>query len=266
MAKHCFIGSDTHCGHRVGLTPTSFNHIPEETAEHHTIKQYQQRKILWEWFDQEIKQCKRFDWALWNGDLIDGENAKSGGVELIYPSRKDQVSMAIKVVKTVNAKKNDFIYGTPYHAGNREDFEDDVAKEFSSNIQSEGHFDVSEGLILVAKHFIGNSSSPVSQTTAITSAIIKQMLWAELEQQPKANLIIRSHIHKCIGVSNPAMNKAGWVTPALQGLGSRYGSRQYDGLPVTFGFLELNVESLDRWGIVAHICPLSYQKATVVKV
>ena len=92
------------------------------------------------------------------------------------------------------------------------------------------------------------------------------MLWAALGQQPEANLIIRSHIHRCQGVPEPAYNKAAWVTPALQGLGSRYGMRQYDGLPVTFGFLELNVESRDRWGVTAHICPLSFQKATVVQI
>lgn len=265
MYKHCFIGSDSHCGHRVGLTPPSYLHVPPKTSNHQAIKQYRLRKILWNWFSKEVKSCGKFDWGLWDGDMIEGDNKKSGGIELIESDRDEQSYMAIDIVKFVNAKKNDFIAGTPYHCGPVESFERKIAKEFSSDLHNEGHFDIN-GLMVVAKHFIGNSSSPVSQSTAITSAMIKQMLWAELKQQPRANLIIRSHIHKCISVSNPAYNKAGWVTPALQGLGSRFGMIQYDGLPVAFGFLELFVESRDNWGVKAHICPLSYQKATVVKI
>jgi len=264
--KHCIILSDLHCGHRVGLTHPKWHFTPPKEAPHQIIKQYQQEKILWNWFAQEIKKCSKFDWALWNGDLIDGKGERSQGVELITASRDEQSEMAIEVVKTINADRNDFIYGTPYHTSNSgEDWEYQIAKEFSSGIQAEGHFDI-EGLIVVAKHYIGNSSSPVSGATAIKSAMVKQLLWSEVGQQPRANLIIRSHIHRCISVSEPQRNQAGWVTPALQGLGSRYGARQCDGVPVTFGFLELFVHSKTDWGVKAHICPFSYQKATVIKI
>jgi hypothetical protein len=263
--KHGFIGSDTHCGHKVGLTHKSWHYKPPKEAPHQIVKQHQQRQELWNWFEKEVKSCDKFDWALHNGDLVEGKGSRSEGVELLTASRDEQAEMAIEVIKTINAKRNDFIYGTPYHTGQGEDFEDRVAKEFSSGIQAEGHFDI-EGLIVVAKHYIGNSSSPVSGATAIKSAMVKQLLWSEIGQQPKANLIIRSHIHRCISVSEPQRNQAGWVTPALQGLGSRYGARQCDGVPVTFGFLELFVKSKTDWGIKAHICPLSLQKATVIKV
>jgi hypothetical protein len=263
--KHCFIGADLHCGHLIGLTSPKYNFIPPEEAGHQEIKQYQQRDILWNWFYDEINKCKKFDWALWNGDLIEGKGTRSEGVELLTSDRHKQVKMAIEIIKTVNAKRNDFIYGTPYHVGMGEDFEALIAKEFDAPIQAEGHFDFG-GLMVAAKHYIGNSSSPVSGATAIKSALVKQSLWAGLGQQPDANLIIRSHIHRCISVSEPQSNKAGWVTPALQGLGSRYGARQCDGVPVTFGFLELTVESKDRWGVTAHIAPLSMQKATVIKI
>lgn len=260
--KHCFIGADFHCGHRVGLTPPAWNFAPPDDTDHQHVKQYEQRKVLWQWFDAEVKKCGKFDWALLNGDLIEGKNDRAEGVELLATSRDDQVEMAIAAIKTINAKRYDFIFGTPYHVGMGEDWERRIADAFGGTIQTEGHFNIN-GLIVSAKHYIGNTVSPVSKFTAAARVSLIQSLWAELAQQPKANLIVRSHIHRCYSVCEPELSRAVWTTPALQGLGSRI-VRKMDGLPVHFGFLEVWIGRPNDWGVKAHVAPLSLQPAQVI--
>jgi hypothetical protein len=260
-----FIASDTHCGHDVGLTTPEFNWKPSERASRAEHKAYEFRVKGWEWFSKEVEKFGPFDEAIWNGDIVDGSGDSSGGTE--DQELPVQVEMAVAVVNFVNSRVNHFNRGTPYHTGKMKTTWEDMVCGMckGATIGDEGHYKFN-GLSVTAKHKIGNSSSPVSRYTALGSAAIKQLLWAETGQQPKANLIIRSHIHRCSEVSDPAMNKAVWVTPALQGLGSVYGARNVDGLPVHFGFLVLHVEDENNWGIDAHIASLELQKALVYEV
>lgn len=256
-----FVGSDTHCGHDVGLTPPEFNWIPPERASRSEHKAYEFRVAAWNWFAEEVGKYGPFDEAIWNGDLVDGSGEKSEGSE--DQEMPVQVEMAVRVVQFVGADINHFTRGTPYHTGkSKTTWEDMVCGMCHGDIGDEGHYNY-RGLSIAAKHKIGNSSSPVSKYTALGSAQIKQMMWAETGQQPGANLIIRSHIHTCKEVGDPAMNRAVWVTPALQGLGSVYGARNVDGLPVHFGFLVLRIRDVHSWGVEAHIAPLTMQKAFV---
>lgn len=256
-----FIGSDLHCGHDVGLTPPEFNWVPPERASPKEHKDHAFRIAGWDWFAKKIAECGPFDEAVWNGDLVDGSGEKTGGSE--DQDIPFQVEMAVGVVGFVNANMNHINRGTPYHTGNSKLTWEDMVCGMCKNskIGAEGHYNFN-GLAVTAKHKIGNSTSPVSRFTALSSAMVKQMLWADLKQQPLANLIIRSHIHRCSEVSDPAANRAAWVTPALQGLGSVFGV-QTDGLPVHFGFLVLKVGDARHWGVEAHIASLEMQKAHV---
>lgn len=256
-----FIGSDLHCGHDVGLTSPEFNWTPPDRASPKEHKDYKFRVAGWEWFAKQIAEAGPFDEAIWNGDIVDGSGEKSGGSE--DQDIPFQVEMAVNIIQFVNAPKNHINRGTPYHTGKTKlTWEDMVCGMVKDcRIGAEGHYNFN-GLSVTAKHKIGNSSSPISRYTALSGAIIKQMLWAELGQQPRANLVVRSHIHRCSEISDPAANRAAWVTPALQGLGSVFGE-QTDGLPVNFGFLVLKVRDAQHWGIEAHIAPMDMQKASV---
>lgn len=264
--KRVFIGSDTHCGHRSGLTPPVHRMKPAKDAPRSVKKVAIQSIVLWDWFSNKVRGAGPFDVGLWNGDLIDGKGEKSGGTEEVEMDRKKQAGWAAEVIRFVGAKKNYMTYGTPYHAGASEDWEDVVAdKADVTKIENEGHYDIN-GLIVSMKHYIGNSSSPVSMATAAVRAMYIQLLWHELNQQPKANLIIRSHIHRCYYVGDPARNVAAWVTPALQGLGSKYGIRRCDSLPVHFGFLVLTVKDNMEYTIEPYIAPLELQAAQTTRV
>jgi hypothetical protein len=179
--------------------------------------------------------------------------------------RDAQVGIAEAVLKTFRTKEFRLTYGTPYHTGEAEDWEKVLADRLGAKIETEIHADVN-GLICCIKHHISNSSSPVSAATALKGAQLRQMLWSAHEQQPLANLIIRSHIHRCVAVLDPALNFQCWTTPALQGLGGRFGTRQCDGLPVHFGFLEIDVSNQHDWCVTPHILPGRFQAAAVSKI
>ena len=261
--KRIVILSDMHCGHRTGLTPPSAQPMPPAGAKHHVLKQVAQRKELWDWFIQTIKPYRPIHHLIHNGDAIDGKGKRSGGTEQLTTDRYEQVEMAADVLRQIGAKQIWMTYGTGYHVGDEEDWEALVAEKVGAEkIEDEGHYDV-EGLQIVCKHHIGNSSSPVSRVTAMSSAQIRNALWALQGQQPLANLIVRSHVHRCYNIGFPAINFQGWVTPGLQGLGSKYGARRCDGLPIDFGFLIVEIRSAKDWHVIPEVAPLTMQSAQV---
>jgi hypothetical protein len=227
------------------------------------------RADLWRWFDDALKDVGQVDTVQLNGDAIDGAGYKSQGVEQLTTDRAKQVAMVGEIMECVRRRVKPsrilMTYGTPYHVGEGEDWEAVLAKDLKAEkIEAEGHYDLN-GLQIAARHYLGNSSSPVSSMTAMRGAQVRQMLWALRGQQPRANLIIRSHIHRCYHVGEPALNFQGWTTPALQGLGARYGARQIDGLPVDFGFLVIEADSVDSWGVIPHLAPLAMEAAAVTQ-
>jgi predicted nucleic acid-binding Zn-ribbon protein len=263
--KTILVISDLHCGHCVGLTPPAWQYVVDESAMPYKKKVAERRATLWGWFVDAVKQVGTIDYLLVNGDCIEGKGEHSGGTELITADRDEQADMASNAIGHIPCKKIYMTYGTPAHAGKEEDWEKKVADKVEAiKIEGEGHYDIN-GLQISMKHFIGNSASPVSSVTAMRAAQIKQLLWTVREQQARANLIIRSHIHRCYNVGEPALNFQGWVTPALQGLGSKYGVRQCDGLPVDFGFLVVQVENVHDWSVTPYIAPKRLEKSDVIK-
>lgn len=263
--KRIVIMSDMHCGHRTGLTPPKSQPRMWPNAPRHVVKQAKQRRMLWKWFMEKIQTHRPIHRLIHNGDAIDGKGKRSGGTEQLTTDRAEQVDMAVDVLERVGAEQLWMTYGTGYHVGDEEDWEKLIAeKAGAEKIEDEGHYDI-EGLQVCCKHFIGNSSSPVSRATAMSRAQVNDLLWATHGQRPRANLIVRSHIHRCYNVGDAALNFQGWVTPGLQGLGSKYGARRCDGLPVHFGFLVVEVNSATDWHVGAEIAPLAMQAAQVNK-
>ena len=215
--------SDTHCGHVTGLTHPDYN---SKTDEFHSF-----RKESWEWFSSVVKQMGVFDYAIFNGDLIDGKQVKSGGLELLVTDRNKQVDMAIAIVKQVGALKNIIVRGTPYHTGQTENFEDNVARLVGCDIFDKLVADIG-GKIFDVRHKIGRSSIPHGRVAPLS----RQVLWARLKAEKtgiKADIIIRSHVHYCVSIDESGVMAT--TTPALQGY-SQYGVQECDG-ETDYGFL-----------------------------
>lgn len=234
--KRLFIGSDSHCGHRVGLTP------PEYQSRGGFGKWEGTQATLWNFFLDRVSFWKPFDVAILNGDLVDGKGFRSGGSELITADRMKQAEIAYKAFREINAKKYRIIAGTPYHSGMDEDFEIKCNDEFIKNgcdctFQGVGFFNIN-GWEIDVKHKIASSSVHHGRATPLLKEIDANTFWYLADVEPNADIIIRSHVHKSLQTFQD--DKYGFITPALQGLGDKYGSRQCSNV-VEFGFIVLDL-------------------------
>jgi hypothetical protein len=230
ILKRVVVIADLHCGHRGGLTP------PEWWMSAMNKWGRLQRE-LWGIYTSMIEPLKPIDRLIVNGDTIDGKGSRSGGTELITADRVEQAEIAAKCILYTEADRIGMIYGTPYHTGVSEDWEDVVAdKVKAEKIESHGWYDV-DGLIFDARHFVSSSSIPHGAYTPIARDRLHNLLWNEHEEQPKANVILRSHVHKFDFCGSD--NWVAIITPSLQG-NTKFGSRRCSNV-VHFGIIYFDI-------------------------
>lgn len=242
--KKLMIISDLHCGHRVGLTPPAWQYVldPDEPTRY---KWAVYQRECWAAFLEMVERAGPVDVLLCNGDMVDGKGTRSGGTELITGDMSEQAHMAAVCIKQIQAREISMTYGTPYHVGMSEDFEKEVATELGiSEPQAQDLFRL-EGNLFNAKHFVSSSIIPHGRHTAVSRDKLWGAIWADGYGKEKADVTIRSHVHYA------AMNYDtplgfGIITPSLQGLGSRFGSRICSGW-VDFG---ITVVCCDGKGVV----------------
>jgi len=259
-AKRLVVISDLHCGSNVGLTPPSWHDSPPADAPRGVQKRAEFRRKQWRFFADTVKALQPVDRLIVLGDCIDGAQPKAGGVELIARDRNEQVRMAVDCIQEVKAKRVAFVYGTGYHVGAEEDFEDQVAEPFGGEIAAQQDIDIN-GVIFNAKHYAGNTASPPSRFTFLSAEQVRQLLWASHEQQPKADVILRGHAHRYA-----VCGEEGWMAflcPPLQGLGGKI-ARMRSSLPLAYGLLSFDVLRKGGYAWNAHVQPLSAQAARVL--
>jgi hypothetical protein len=261
-AKRGVVLADLHCGHQVGLTPPDwqYRYLTNDTAKHNKYAEVQRQ--CWSFFSNRIKQLGHIDIAIINADCIDGRGEKSGGTELIEIDRQKQCEMATECIDFVKAKKKVMTYGTPYHVGQIEDWENTIAKDIKAeSIGAHEWYDIN-GKMFDVKHQLGSSGVPHGRGAALFKEWLWNALWNEAGDQPKADVIIRSHVHyfqKVEGVNWEAIS-----TPALQAMGSKFGSRRCSGI-VHFGFLSFEIDRNGRITWEKHIAKIEAQKAKALK-
>lgn len=227
--KRIVVISDTHCGHRNGLMRAKTKH--------------------WEFFEQTIEKLRPIDICIANGDLIEGKGDKTGGTELITTDRNEQVKMAIDILEFINAKQFVFTYGTFYHTGRMEDWEEQIARHFKASIANQQFLEIN-GLVFHVKHQISKSSIPHGRFTPLARQKLWNLFWGEHGEVPRVNIFIRSHVHYfdfCGGKNWFAV-----ITPALQGWGSKFGERYCEGT-IDFGFIHFDIINKDNWIWKAHL-------------
>ena len=243
---------DLHCGHRVGLTPPQWQDRSPERVKYHKIQ-----SECWNAFDNMVQALKPIDILIVNGDAIDGRGERSGGTELITVDRNVQCNMAVYAIKHIGAKNVVLTYGTPYHTGQLEDIENTIADRVKGEIHSHEWIDI-EGTVFDIKHKVGSSSIPHGKGTAIAKDRLWNLLWSEHGEQPKADVLLRSHVHYHFHVGEP-----GWLAmtlPALQGQGTKFGARQCSGI-VHFGMVHFDC-SKEGYTWAPHVLRLQSQKRT----
>jgi hypothetical protein len=140
--------SDKHHGNIGGLTPPGWDAVTPVENPAHLAEFHRMRRAIWDWFAERVAELGRVDIVIDNGDLIDGKGKRSGGTEILWPDRQDQVDMAVDFHRSVFPGAERFLsFGTPYHTGEEEDWERQVAKDLGCQIGSEDTVNV-RGLLV----------------------------------------------------------------------------------------------------------------------
>lgn len=253
--------SDCHAGHVVGLTPPEWQgrYVDEDVAKHNKFIKVQ--KAMWDFFSDEIinlKKDKPIDLLVSNGDIIDGTGWRSGGCELITTDRLKQVAIAKNIVDFVGAKDNCIIGGTPYHVGAEEEFEAVLAEQLKCKYENHAFIEINKQVFDI-KHHIGSSSIPQGRHSAISKEGLWSKLWQAADLIPSnVQYLIRSHVHYFSLISDSQITCL--TTPALQGFGSRYGSKLCSGIP-TIGFISFDIYPNGQISMQKHFANMEHQKA-----
>ena len=195
--------------------------------------------------DEAIIALRPIDLMVMNGDGIEGNAPRNGGIELITPDRIEQAKMMIRYkqhLDLLNGKPMTFYatYGTPYHSGNAENYEQIIADAFplesgKSNITENLVLDV-EGYKLHYRHHIPSGSILTRGSNITKQAIIR--ILKETQGYAHVNFLGRSHVH--YAHRNPDyLGKTLQIIPALQ-MWSGYGARQCDGI-TSFGVVAMDI-------------------------
>jgi hypothetical protein len=256
--------SDLHCGHEVGLTPPDwqFNiHSRDLRRKALATQQFQ----TYDWYQRRIKELSPIDCLVVNGDATDGKGTKSGGTELITADMLEQAKMAAVCINEWKAPKTFLTYGTPYHVGATQDFEDAIVPLVDGvcNIEPQQFLDLN-GVVFDIKHFVGASSIPHGRFTALAKDKLWNTVWnAEHDNQPEADVLIRSHVHYH-GYCGSSNNWMAMTTPALQGFGGKFGTRICKGV-VHQGFIVFDIDKKGRYSWWPELLRLESQKVLVKK-
>ena len=252
---------DQHAGHRVGLTP------PKWQTARKGRKYYNIQMELWKEFAGIIDKLKPIDVLMVNGDCIDGRGVRSGGTELITTDRNEQIQIAADAINYCEADKVVITRGTPYHTGVNEDWEDQLLEKTKASKIGDHEFYNVNGVIFDVKHNIGSSSIPHGQFTPVARDRLWNLIWSEYKMQPKADILIRSHVHYYLRLGG--VDWDGFILPALQGMGSKFGAKICSGLVhwgvVWFDVYDKPLWSGKKWETDKYIVGIKSQKATVTK-
>ena len=243
--KRVVVIADLHCGHRVGLTPPAYQEgqrVLRDTHDHKTKflnRCAATQKNGWSAYEAIVASLQPIHLLIVNGDAIDGRGERSGGSEIIEGTQNDQCDMAGECILEAKAKHIVMTYGTPYHTGKEEDFEDIIARRVKADKLGSHEWPSVNGLPFDVKHKVGSSSIPHGRATAIRRDALWNTIWAEAKMQPKARVFIRSHVHYHEFSGNA--RQLCMTTPALQAMGTKYGSRQCSGI-VNWGVVYFDIE------------------------
>lgn len=210
-----------------------------------------------------IKKWGQPDILVGNGDLIDGNQSKQGGAELITSDRNVQVDMAEECLLPWKAKRVFLTYGSKYHVGEKaEDFEYVIAKRLNAIIEGRLFFNV-DGLTFDVRHKVGMSVVPYGRATPL----LRDLTWTLLKEAagtgPKIDVVVRSHVHYHIWVEQP--QKIAFTTPCLQLARGRFGSRECVG-ETHWGAIRLTIDNGQIINKETNICSLAANRQQVIRV
>ena len=260
-SKRVVVVADLHCGHRAGLTPTQWQTKPDDSVPQKAKWSIMQRET-WNWYNRKLAALAPIDILIANGDLIEGKGTKSEGTENIISGRDEQAEAAFHAIAAAQAKQYRIIRGTSYHVGPGEDFENNVAEKLDCKIGDHEWFDIN-GLIFDCKHHTTGGNMPHTQATGIMGDNLWNLVWNEHQEgQPRGDVFIRSHLHFAFDAQGILPNQRLFITPALQGPGTKYGARQCR-RRVDVGIMHFDIKNRKEWSWKVHLMDMKFLAASV---
>jgi len=258
--KRILFMADLHCGHRAGLT------APEFQSGTLGKKYYHLQVELWDAYKNRIAALKKerpIDICCVVGDAFDGKGTRSGASELIAVEMRRQVDMAIRAIEEVGAKTLLGVYGTAYHvAPIGDDWETTLAVEMKFKKMDSHMWPEVNGLTFDVKHFIGGTSVPYGRGTQLEKDQIANLLWNEVEEQPRGDVFIRAHLHRFHFCGED--HYLAICLPSLQGAATKFGARKCS-MPVNFGLVWFDVYPDGSYEWNRDVIRVESQKAESVK-
>lgn len=257
--KRIVVIADSHCGHRSGLTHPDFQY-KEDTRDPVRLKYGEIQRVMYGWYVDTIQSLWPIDTLIVNGDAIDGKGERSGGTEQLDLDRGEQAKMAARVIEEAGAGKVYVILGTPYHGGRDEDHESSIGQWTKVDKCSNHEWVGSDGVIIDCRHKVSSSVIPHGRFTGPARAALWNILWAEREMQPKANIIVRSHVHYHVYAGTP--DRLVMTTPALQAF-TKFGSQECEGTN-DIGIIQIDILGRGEYKWKAHLLDMRFAKAQVL--
>lgn len=181
--------SDTHCGNIAGLTP----------PEWHRKDLVDVQKPFWDFYTEACEMIGPVDALVFNGDAIDGPGYKDT-TSLLTSDVGMQAKMAAKVAMVPDAKAVFVVRGTGFHTEGHMSYEDIVAAELGVEAEDEARIEA-YGRKMHFRHVVGRSDTPYGQYTQAAKEIINEMLQADFEDYPKADILGRAHVHYSVKIA-----------------------------------------------------------------
>jgi hypothetical protein len=245
--------ADLHCGSVYGITP------PKEQRPPHRKRQEES----WREYCRMTRNWAKPDILLVNGDMIEGNQSRQGGAELLTPDRTVQCDMAVEALKLWQAKKIYMTYGTPYHVGEKaEDYERSIAQRLGAVIEGRLYFTL-EGLTFDVRHFIPTTVVPYGQATPVSRELTWDLVKEARGSAPHVDVVIRSHAHRYVYLEDG--DRIAMITPGLQLIGGRFGSRQCSG-EIWWGALRFQIHKGEIIRKDKDLCRLHANKPRVYKI
>lgn len=219
--KKIAVVSDIHAGSSYALLP------PDAHYGEIDYPQSSRQKYLWELWQRhcETIAAKKPDYIVVNGDVVDGDQWRSGAREVRTAMKGAQVSWANDILNLLPNVPRYYIHGTPYHDGVSGEECEAVAKADPCAIRPPRGYGLAgqnafhlldlevEGVMCNFLHEI-----PVSGALYRGVGPDREMLWSALAgkegKAPKCDLIVRSHAHYFVHVEHAS--KHGIVNPCWQ--------------------------------------------------
>lgn len=240
--------SDVHGGSKGGLLTPDWR-----PGKNHP--EYPLQVLFWEWFEKEIKAIGPVDYLHHNGDATDG-SLRPAMIDIAVTDVSLQAEIGADALSIVKRKETFATFGTPVHTVGLHDYERHFADRLGAEIGEETTLKL-EGLNWHWRHTAPRSDTPYGQGTQLFKQKVRDSLEAEMQGYPKADAVVRSHVHYFLRYE--MIGALAISTPCLQLPINRYG-RKLNTQYYNVGFLHVRHHKGGFTDIYPHILQLAVLK------